>query len=343
MYKFFLAKKFRPKIDFIKDRKKNFFYGIFHHSKNKFYRCSLGKKNPNKIFFVIKRSPGGGFFSNFIFVIKYVNYALKKNYIPIIDMENFPNNYNQKKNLYNIKNIWDLYFDNISKYKLKDVYNSKNVIFSKSKLNVYLNDYNNKELKKTFSANIKINQKILNKSIFFFNKNFKKTKNNPIGIHLRGTDQIITPSHHLPPTIYDIIIFIEKKIKEKPNTKFFLVTEQKKYFNILKRKYGALICAYPSFRANKISDFNNSLRNNHRNRLGLESLIEGLILSYCNEIVFCNSNIPFFSFFVSTKNIKKILISHGINSSNPVFAYFKWYITVLPISYLKYIIYKLFK
>ena len=74
----------------------------------------------------------------------------------------------KKKNLYNIKNIWDLYFDNISKYKLKDVYKSKNVIFSKSKLNVYLNDYNNRELKKTFSVNIKINQNILNKSIFFF-------------------------------------------------------------------------------------------------------------------------------------------------------------------------------
>ena len=258
-------------------------------------------------------------------------------------MENFPTNYNQKKNLYNIKNIWDLYFDNISKYKLKDVYKSKNVIFSKSKLNVHLNDYNNRELKKTFSVNIKINQNILNKSIFFFNKNFKKTKNNSIGIHLRGTDQKITPDHYLPPTVYDIIIFIEKKIKEKPNTKFFLVTEEKKYFDILKRKYGALICAYPSFRANKISDFNNSLRNNHRNKLGLESLIEGLTLSYCNEIVFCNSNIPLFSFFVSTKNIKRILINHGTNSSNAAFAYVKWYITVLPISYLKYIIYRLFK
>ena len=343
MYKYFFNKKFHPKVDFIKDRKKNFFYGVFHHSKNKFYRCSLGKKNPNKIFFVIKRSPGGGFFSNFIYIIKYVNYALKKKYTPIVDMANFPTNYNQNKNLYNIKNIWDLYFDSISKYKLKDVYESKNVIFSKDKLNVHLKDYNNNELKKTFSANIKINQKILNKSIFFFNENFKKKKYNSVGIHLRGTDQKITPGHHLPPTIYDIIFFIDKKIKENPNTKFFLVTEEIKYFDTLKKKYGDLICTYPSFRANKISDFNNSSRNNHRNKLGLESLLEGLTLSYCNEIIFCKSNIPFFSFFISTKNIKKTLINHGINSSNPSYAYIKWYITVLPISYLKYIIYKLLK
>ena len=82
MYKYLLNQKFQPIIDFNRDRKKNFFYKIFHNSKNKFYRCSLGKKNSNKIFFVIKRSPGGGFFSNFIYVVKYVNYALKKNISP---------------------------------------------------------------------------------------------------------------------------------------------------------------------------------------------------------------------------------------------------------------------
>ena len=139
MYKFFLNKEFNIREDF----KKKFFYEIYHHSKNKLYQTSLGNKNKNKIFFIIKRTPGGGFFSNFIYVVKWINYARKKKYIPIVDMENFPTKYNEKKNLYNVKNVWELYFNQISNYKLKDVYRSKNIIFCKERFKVSLDDYNN--------------------------------------------------------------------------------------------------------------------------------------------------------------------------------------------------------
>ena len=78
--------KIKPKFDKI-NRK----------SKYKIANFSFGNKNKNKKFYVIKRTPGGGFFSNLLYVIVNLKIAEKNKYIPIIDMCNFPTNYNQKK------------------------------------------------------------------------------------------------------------------------------------------------------------------------------------------------------------------------------------------------------
>ena len=63
IYNYFFKKKFDTKYTLDKD----IYHKIYHHSKNRLFKTSFGKKNKNKVFFVIKRTPGGGFFSNFIF------------------------------------------------------------------------------------------------------------------------------------------------------------------------------------------------------------------------------------------------------------------------------------
>ena len=75
---------------------------------------------------------------------------MQKKYIPIIDMKNFPTKYNESKNIYNIKNIWELYFNQISNYSLSDVYKSKNVIICSNNFPVSLDDFHDKKLKKKF-------------------------------------------------------------------------------------------------------------------------------------------------------------------------------------------------
>ena len=69
----------------------------------------------------------------------------------------------------------------------------------------------------------------------FFKKNLQNHYS--VGIHFRGTDQKISPGHELPPTIYDMRIFIDKLIKNKKNLKIFLVTEQLDYYNKLSADY----------------------------------------------------------------------------------------------------------
>ena len=255
-------------------------------------------------------------------------------------MKNFPTKYNEIKNINDIKNVWELYFKQISKYKLSEVYKSKNVIICSDNLPISLNDFKNKNLNKTFEKLIKINKKILNETNTFYKKYFTK-HTNIIGIHLRGTDQKVTPNHHLPPAIFDIFTIIEKKISSNKRVKFFIITEQKKYLDILKKKYHNKIIYFNSFRANSIKEFNFSKRKFHRNKLGLESLKESIILSHCEEIYYCKSNIPLFSILLNNKIKISNELYNGINAKNQILACYKWYVTVLPVSFAKYLLFKL--
>ena len=51
--------------------------------------------------------------------------------IPVVDMENFTNPYNEKDQINNTLNSWEYYFNQTSDYSLKDIYKSKNVIDGK--------------------------------------------------------------------------------------------------------------------------------------------------------------------------------------------------------------------
>ncbi len=299
---------------------------INRNSKNVIAKYSFGSKNPNKKFYVIKRTPGGGFFSNLLYVILNLKIANKKKYIPVVDMCNFPTNYNQKKNIYNKKNIWDLFFDPVSKYDLDEVYKSQNVYFSPTNLKFRLEKYKKPELKKIFDRYIKVNKKVLNTVKLFEKKNFKNKK--VLGIHFRGTDQKIAPNHAHPPTIFEIESLIQKKIVNGNFEKFFLLTEDLSYYKYLKKKYKNFICSYDYFRAKKTKEFSTSSRNNHRNTLGFENLIEAITLSKCDEIVFCESNIPLFAIFYSNFKITINHIDNGDKSSNILIARFSWYLSV---------------
>ena len=324
---FAIEKKIQPKFDLINK-----------NSKRKIGKHTFGKKNSKINFYVIKRTPGAGFFSNLLYVLINLEIADKKKYTPVVDMENFPTMYNQNKNIYNLKNIWELFFKQTSKYDLKTVYNSKNVYFSPNKLNFYLISYKSKNLRKIFDKYIKIDSKILNIVKKFIKKNFKNQK--VLGVHLRGTDQKISANHAHPPSIYEIQSLIDEKIKIFKYEKIFLLTEELDYYNRLKKIYGNKICSYDYFRANNIEDFSSNNRKNHRNRLGIENLVEAITLSQCNEIIYCETNISLFAIFYSRFKIENHHVDHGIKSSNRLISSLSWYLKILAPHFLKSIFIK---
>ncbi len=327
--KFFIKKRqFKNEVSF-SDKK---FFKINEITRNKIVKIQFGNKNKNKNFFVIKRSPGGGFFSNLLFVLDNLHYCEKKKYIPIIDMENFPTKYNHKKNIFKIKNIWNLYFKPLNNYKLSEVYKSKNVFFSKDKTNIWLEDFFKKKYQKLFKKYIKINPKIL-KDVEHFKKKFLKKK--ILALHFRGTDQRLSPGHAIPPSIYQIYQFLDNPKTKKKYDKIFLVTEDKNYFLKLKKKFNNLIYLN-SFRAKEINEFNTCKRKYHRNKLGEESLKEAILMSYCNTIVYCKTNISLFSIFYSNYKINKIEFNQGYKSKNVVKARFEFIYKVLIPSAIKY-------
>ena len=73
---------------------------------------SFGDLNEDKIFYVIKRSPGTGLFSNVTFVLNHLRICKKNNFIPVIDMENFKTIYNENKKIKKTNNSWNIILKN---------------------------------------------------------------------------------------------------------------------------------------------------------------------------------------------------------------------------------------
>ena len=82
--------------------------------------------------------------------------------------------YNEKNLLKIKKNSWDYYFEAISNYKLKDVYNSSMICFSKDirTNNSLINK--DEELKKIFKKYIKIQKNIKKKFLRLKKSTLKK-------------------------------------------------------------------------------------------------------------------------------------------------------------------------
>jgi hypothetical protein len=109
---------------------------INHYSsykENGFEIKNFGELNKDKTFYVIKRTPGTGLFSNLLFVLNHIMIANKFKYIPIVDMKNYITIYNEKNPIKNTYNAWEYYFDQISDHNLDEVYKSNKVIITSDK------------------------------------------------------------------------------------------------------------------------------------------------------------------------------------------------------------------
>ncbi len=292
---------------------------------------SFGEKNINKVFYVIKRSPGSGFFSNFIYVLNHINICEKFNFIPIIDMKNFKTIYNERKNFLK-GNAWNYYFKNLNKYTLSEVYKSKNVIFSGEIFNksnyfnfekILFEKKLNKYFKNLQKKYIKINPEIKNE----YNKFVKKFKNEKVlGLHLRGTTYKNAPKHPYPLPVNLAKTIISDLIDRYNYSKIFLITEEKKYIEEFRKKFGSKLIFFDSHRSYTNDAFVIYPRKNHRFKMGKEILIECLIMSKCDGVIINYTNVSSASVFFSKKKQKIHKIFLGFNSSNIFIASFLWYV-----------------
>jgi len=262
---------------------------------------NFGKKNKDKIFYIIQRKKGGGFFSNLIYVINHLIIADKLKFIPFVDMENFETYYSEKNKINNTYNSWEYYFKQVSSYSAKEIYSSKNVIISSNefKKNFYQRfDPNNKNIKKIFNKYIFINNKFKNIISNFIQKN-NINKDTTLGVHWRGTDHKFLPNHPSPPNKKQITEKVDFLLKKFNFKNIFLITEDPLYLQIMKKKYKNKIKFYNSFRSSKTKDFSTFNRKNHRYLLGVESLCEALTMSNLTNIVCSESHISDFAIFKS--------------------------------------------
>ena len=134
-------------------------------------------------------------------------------------------------------NAWEYYFEKLNKYTLKEVYQSQNVILTSPSfqtsmtLNISKNNFN-KYLKK-----IIIKKKFKKNCNEFFQKKFL-AKDRVLGVHFRGSTYKTARGHGFPATLEEMVKQTQKLIKKYGYNKIFLITEEEKYYQSLKKIFG---------------------------------------------------------------------------------------------------------
>ena len=288
-----------------------------------FYK--FGNKNPKKIFYVIRRTPGAGLFSNLIYVLNHLKIADSNKFIPIVDMKNFITIYNEKKNVKKTKNAWEYYFVNNAKYNLLNVYKSEKVIITGNKfIKSFSHNISTNEFRALFKKYFKIKKEFLQTAKKFSEKNFKNEK--ILAIHYRGTSYKTSANHPFPATTKQANEYINFLIKKYKYTKIFLCTEDLNFFYFMKKKFKNKILFLDTYRSLKDDSFRIYPRTFHRYKLGKEILIEALIMTYCNGFLHSKTNVSeFIKFIDRKKKINFFTLDNGFNSSNEYVARWLWY------------------
>ena len=274
-----------------------------------------GDLNPDKVFYVIRRYPGTGLFSNLAYVMNHIQIANRMGFIPVVDMKNYPTVYNEKEKIFGTYNSWEYYFEKLSNFTLDEVYKSKNILMTDNKF------YRDKEFKnKITSSNllleilkkqIKIKKTKLKTINFLKNKLFEGKK--ILGVHHRGTGYKIT---EYPITINQMINIINEILEKENYDKIFLVTEDLNNFKALKNYFGEKLIYLDSSQrgVNNLDVWKTYPRTLHRYKLGRDILYETFLLSYCDGYFDIETNPTEFAHAMNLNaNQKRYTFNNGIN------------------------------
>ena len=124
----------------------------------------------------------------------------------------------------------------------------------------------------------------------------------------------------------------EKIFREEKCTNVFLVTEDLKYFEIFRDhfKNKLIYLNTPRSKSTMFGDHNSHFskysRKNHRYKLGKEALIDALMLSSTDVLLFTTSNLWRFSIVLSKKKRKQYQMLTETKSNNRFIARWQWYL-----------------
>ena len=245
-----------------------------------------------------------GIMSYFRLAAGYIRYALSKGWIPVIDLQNYPNTYLAPEEI-GKKNAWEYYFEQPFNVGLEEAYSGENVVLCASGTPIPLemppvtmDYYENKDSTLAEWRNfiklgmLRVKPEIL-KEVAALREKFFAPNDRVLGVYLRGTDYVARRPHNhpIPPPIEFAVSTVVAKLQEWQCNKIFLSTEDKTIVQTFKNVFGDLCVTidrqyvdYNSQQANFIT-VSRINRENDRFLQGKEYLTEMLLLTMCNSLV----------------------------------------------------------
>ena len=261
-----------------------------------------GGGGDNHTYYIIRRKDTTvGLFSNYIVFAGHIRYALSKGYLPVIDMQNYPNAYIEPE-LLGKENSWERFFCQPLGIGLEEAYNGDNVILSSGdpiapRPNDGINFFENRnniltEWRMLVKLGLLRIQPKLYEEILSLRQKLFAPNDRMLGVLLRGTDYAAQrPYRHpiQPPLEYSLTKVIEK-LNEWRCNKIFLATEDKFIAQNVKNIFGNVCVMLDKefIMYNDVSKFVSQFhleRENDYFLRGKEYLTEMVLLSACNCLV----------------------------------------------------------
>lgn len=268
-------------------------------------RETWGNEFEDKTFFVVSRPNNWGLGSIAVMYTKYFEYALRRGWIPVVDMENAHTIYLENGKLGCGINAWEWFFEQPCGYSLSDIKNAKNIVVAPyhlvSKINSLI-DFSTITSKEELDYWRSISTKYLRLSndakkyisILEGEEQYKKfLSSNVLGVYCRGTDYLDAKpkGHPVQPDPRDVVNKAKELMYKLNPGYIFLVTEDERILSLFLKEFPNKVIYIPGQRYGKFDSSKkwiwqqDKMKNRDGFLNGMEYLASMYYLSKCDYII----------------------------------------------------------
>lgn len=260
-------------------------------------KVSYGFLNADKTFYVIRHmSQRVGLMGCQNYILWHIKKALEKGFLPIVDMQNYANNYLENDKI-GKENSWEYYYKQPVPYTLEEVYKSKNVVLCSADLNKGYYGIDDDEEIKMFHSIILKYMKLNEKTEKYVNQKQEEILGNNrtekiLGVLCRGTDYV-----NLKPFLHAIPASAEETIKSvkamlsglRGYEKIYIATEDEVILEKFKREFEDKLLYLDCQRYRNTGDqYLSEIKTEREDDAyfkGLEYLTSIMLLANCDSII----------------------------------------------------------
>lgn len=237
-------------------------------------------------YLIYRRDFGPGLNSLISGIVGHLLLANRSGYLPVVDLANYPSVYQEEHPINGTKNVWEYYFEPVSKLTLEEIYRDQDYVNSGGG---YPHEIVNSLITKTpeflgaYSQWVKLNpstQEATEKALSALDIN-----ENTLGVHFRGGDMRRTKNHPMPPSFRQMSTRIDLALESQGFDSIHVVTEHEDYLSEFRNRYGNKLKFLDVARYGRHEIYREYVRPNHRYLLGLEVLVETQCLARAGGLI----------------------------------------------------------